>query len=192
MENKPIFDSLPYVEAVHEDYEEYSLALIEEEMKQFNPRMSANIPKVKFRSSMMEQEYKSLVVENQFLPREGNSFQPRKIARPETSPSEWVDSIKEARCRYEAERIRGLVLDAEKEEAAMNWKDFNAALERQKNEWSNALQKQSDIVEEINFQRQQQQQNQFGPELERLNLEYQQVLYRRNQLEHALEGYRRS
>ena len=190
VQEKPILDSLPYVETVHEDYEDYALALIEEEMQQSNPRAFAKPPTLKFRSPMMEQEYRSLVVNNEYVPREGTSFQPRKIAKPDTA-AEFVNAINEAKTRYEAERIRGIVLEAEKGEAAENWKDFNNSLERQRLEWSNALQKQSEIVEEINYQRQQAQINQFGPQLEQLNLEYQQALYRINQLKYAMEADRR-
>jgi hypothetical protein len=93
----------------------------------------------------------------------------------------------------EAERIRTSVLEAEKEEGVLNWKAYNTqSLEQLKNHYSTALQKQREAVEEINYQRQQTQQQQLGPQLDQLNLEYQQALYRRNQLEHAIEGLRRS
>jgi hypothetical protein len=183
--------SLPYVDAVHEDYEDYALALIEEEMKQFNPRSIRKMPVVRFRSTMMQNEYESLVDDNSFVPRKETSFQPRKIARPMTE-DEWISGIKDAKCRHEAERLRGIILDAEKEEAVSKWKDFNTMLGHHQSHWSIALQKQIEIVEEINYQRQQAQQNQLGPQLETLNTDYQNLVYRRNQLEHAIEGVRRS
>ena len=46
-------------------------------------------------------------------------------------------------------------------------------------------------VEEINFRRQQGQTQQVGPEIDRLNQEYEEALYRRNQLEYAIEGIKR-
>jgi hypothetical protein len=58
-------------------------------------------------------------------------------------------------------------------------------------QWSRALSDQREGVEEINFQRQRSQQQQSGPELDQLNTDYQQMLYRRNQLEHSIEGLRR-
>jgi hypothetical protein len=188
--NRIFLDSLPYVDTVHEDYEDYALALIEEEMKQFQPHGGRKVAPVRFRSTMMQQEFKSLVVENQFQPRKETSFQPRKITRPETE-EEWVVGINDAKSRLESERIRGLLLEAEKEEAVESWKDYNMALQHHQMQWENALQRQKESVEEINYQRQQAQQNQLGPQLETLNLEYQQALYRRNQLEHAIEAHRR-
>jgi predicted nucleic acid-binding Zn-ribbon protein len=83
-----------------------------------------------------------------------------------------------------------LVLEAEKEEAVSNWKDYNTALEHLQAQASTALQKEREAVEEINYQRQQTQQQQLGPQLDELNLEYQQVLYRRNQLQHVIAGLR--
>jgi hypothetical protein len=189
-QSEMVLDSLPYVEAVHEDYEEYALALIEEEMKQFNARSLKKMPPLQFRTPLMQHEYGTLIVDDQFVPRPERSFQPLKIARP-TTLDEWkTTAIPQAKSRFEAERIRSLVLEAEKEEAVSNWKDYNTALEHLQAQASTALQKQREAVEEINYQRQQAQQQQLGPQLDQLSLEYQQVLYRRNQLQHAIAGLR--
>jgi hypothetical protein len=192
-QSEMVLDSLPYVEAVHEDYEEYALALIEEEMKEFQPRSMKKMPAIKFRTPIMETEYITRMVDNEFVPRPERSYQPLKIARP-TNLDEWKTiAIPQAKSRLEAERIRTSVLEAEKEEGVLNWKAYNTqSLEQLKNHYSTALQKQREAVEEINYQRQQTQQQQLGPQLDQLNLEYQQALYRRNQLEHAIEGLRRS
>ncbi len=187
-----VLDSLPYVEAVHEDYEEYALSLIEEEMKQFPPRSLKKIDAIRFRTPMMKAEYLERIADGEFKPREERSYQPLKIARPSTL-DEWREvALPQAKARFEAERIRGLILDAEKEEAVENWKAYNAQiLENLRAQWSQALAEQKEAVEEINFQRQQAQQQQYWPEIDQLNTDYQQMLYRRNQLEHAVEGLRR-
>jgi hypothetical protein len=192
MNSEMVIDSLPYVEAVHEDYEEYALAMIEEEMKQFPPRPLKSIPAINYRTPMMKAEYSARVVENEFQPREERSYQPLKIARPSTL-DEWREvALPQAKARLEAERLRGLVLEAEKEEAVQNWKSYNSELlEQMKAQWSRALSEQQEGVEEINFQRQRSQQTQYGPELDQLTTDYQQMLYRRNQLEHSIEGLRR-
>lgn len=185
-----VLDSLPYVEGVHEDYEEYALAMIEEEMKHFKPRSLKKMPTLQFRTPLMQQEYETLIVDNQYIPRPERSFQPLKIARP-TTLDEWkTTAIPQAKSRFEAERIRSLALEAEKEEAILTWKDHIVSLEHLQAQSSTALEKKRAQVEEINYQRQQTQQNQLGPQLEQLNQEYQQALYRRNQLEHAIAGLR--
>ncbi|MGK3752062.1 MAG: hypothetical protein ACI8RD_004366 [Bacillariaceae sp.] len=195
-----LLDSLPYVETVHEDYEEYALALIEEEMKASVPRSLKKMPPLHFRTSMMQKEYESLVVKDgqgtlisvQRPKEQLLSFQPKKIAKP-TTIEEWNDSntIEQAKSQFESERIRSQVIEVEKEEGVANWKDHITSLDELVSFWTKSLQKQAEIVEEINFQRQQSQEKQTGPELERLNQDYQQALYRRNQLEHTIEGLRR-
>lgn len=200
-----VLDSLPYVETVHEDYEEYALALIEEEMKTITPLTSTALLKTKpvqFRTPVMKTEFEALelvedeasgeqrVVNSQ---RTTSSFQPSKIARP-TTLDEWQSSqapLSQLKARLEAERLRGLVLEAEKEEAVQNWKDYNASLDFLKTVWARNLQERSEAVEEVNFQRQQAQTQNLGPEIERLHHEYQQTLYRRNQLEHAIAALKR-
>jgi hypothetical protein len=202
-----VLDSLPYVEAVHEDYEEYALALIEEEMKAIEPRPLKKVPPVKFRTFLMESEYGNVKISRDNDPDPNNhndnevatiervehvSFQPSKIARP-TTIDEWKGhAIPEIKKRFEAERIRGMVLEAEKEDGVDSWKSHNSALDDLKALWTRKLKERTDAVEEINFQRQRMQQDHFGPELDKLNLEYQEALYRRNQLEHAVEGLRRT
>lgn len=188
-----VIDSLPYVEEVHQDYEDYALALIEDEMKQIKPRPLPKAPIMRFRSELMKTEYTERLVDGEFKPREDNiSFHPRKISRPSTL-DEWRSvALPQAKSRFEAERIRGLILDAEKDETVGNWKAYNSkVLEPMKAQWTNTLAGKKESVEEVNFQRQQSQHNQYGPELDQLTTDYQQILYRRNQLQHAIEGMER-
>lgn len=185
-------DSLPYIEAVHEDYEEYALALIEEEMKQLQPRPMNRLKDIQFRTEMMKTEYQARVVNGQFQPREEISYHPPKIARP-NNLEEWrTIAIPQAKSRFESERIRGLVLESEKEEAVANWQAYNSQiLEPLLAQLNTSLTKQREEVEEINYQRQNFQQQLIAPQLDQLTTDYEQILYRRNQLEHAMEGLRR-
>ena len=207
-----LMDSLPYVETVHEDYEEYALALIEEEMKAIVSRpMKKNIP-MNFRTPTMKTEYNTLVVmegnaEGGDAPalvfrdrskEQSQEFQHAKIVKP-TTTEEWTktavdgggDALSQIKARFEAERIRSLVLEVEKEEGVANWKEYNARLDDLGVFWTKSLKQQMDAVEEINFRRQQAQTQQVGPEINRLNEEYEQALYRRNQLEYTIEGIKR-
>lgn len=199
-ESKVILDSLPYIESVHEDYEEYALALIEEEMQNFKPRSLSKIPPLRFRTSLMQKEYDGLQVEEDETTgertvvnpnRDSNTFQPLKIARP-TNLDEWRShAIPQMKSRFEAERIRGIMLEAEKEKGVQIWKDYNAILDNLKGHWSSVLKNSTEKVEEINYQRQESQAQNYGPELTKLEQEYQQALYRRNQVEHAIEALKR-
>mmetsp|Transcript_17166 Transcript_17166/g.35414 ORF Transcript_17166/g.35414 Transcript_17166/m.35414 type:complete len:229 (+) Transcript_17166:52-738(+) len=197
-----ILDSLPYVETVHEDYEEYALALIEEEMKAIAPRPLKKMAPLNFRTPTMQTEYNTLVVEDG----ENSHVQPRpkeqlQLLQPTktTKPKEWkddndqasADALSRIKSRYEAERIRALVLEVEKEDGVASWKDYTASLDESAAFWTKLVQQEVEAVEEINFRRQQAQTQQVGPELDRLDQEYQKALYRRNQLEHAIEGLRR-
>ena len=200
-ESVALLDSLPYVETVHEDYEEYALALIEEEMKAIAPRSMKKMAPLNFRTPTMQKEYETLVNTDGDTPvvvsrpkEHLRAFQPTKIVKP-TTIEEWKDSsggaISQIISRFEAERIRSMVLEAEKEEGVANWKDYNAGLDELAAFWTKSLKQQAEAVEEINFRRQQAQTQQVGPEIDRLNQDYQQALYRRNQIEHAVEGLRR-
>eukprot|EP00980_Cylindrotheca_fusiformis_P028037 scaffold22577_cov122-Cylindrotheca_fusiformis.AAC.16 len=189
--NTIILDSLPYVDSTHEDYEDYALALIEEEMKLLPTQLGDRVAPVRFRSVLMRQEYNSLIVENEFRARQALSFQPEKIARPGTD-EEWIVGLKNIKSRHESERIRGMILEASKEEAVSIWKAYNTGLQCHKVFWESAFQKEKETVEEINYQRQQTQQHQLGPQLGSLEADYQQALYRRNQLAYAIEAQRRS
>jgi hypothetical protein len=206
-----MMDSLPYAETVHEDYEEYALALIEEEMQAIPERPMKKMAPLNFRTPTMQTEYETVVVKGttdegaatsfvQSRPKEQfQVFQPAKISKP-SSLEEWNDkdksnsgddALSRIKARFEAERIRGLVLEVEKEEGVAFWKDYNSKLDDLATFWTNLVKQEVEAVEEINFRRQQAQTQQVGPEIERLNQEYQQALYRRNQLEHAIEGLRR-
>lgn len=196
-----LMDSLPYVENVHEDYEEYALALIEEEMKAIEPRSFQKIPPLNFRTSMMQNEYNALVVMEgdgtmafRERPKEAClAYQPSKITKPSDMVSEAGNTaLSRIKSQYEAERIRSMILEVEKQEGAAIWKDYNAHLDRLGNAWAQSLKQQMDAVEEINFRREQAQSQQVGPEIERLSQKYEHALYRRNQLEYAIEGLRRN
>lgn len=186
-----VLDSLPYVEQIHNDYEDYALSLIEEEMKQTKPRSLPSIPPIRFRSSLMQTEYETLIVNDEVVQRLV-SFLPPKIARGTTSEEWRTHALPKMKQQLEAERIRSMVLEAEKEEGVERWKCYNQSLDNLKALWSATLQQRGEAVEEVNYQRQKIQRGQFGPEIHELTVQYQQMLYRRNQLEHAIEGLKRT
>jgi hypothetical protein len=211
-----LLDSLPYIESIHDDYEEYALGLIEEEMKRMNPRtIMKELPPLRFRTSLLKHEYQALelvpeestgidhhqqpqqpqqwVVRNSQRSSQDNHqmYQPAKILPPPSTSGKEVEweschALSQMKSRYESERLRGIVLDVQEQEDVLNWKDYNNHLDQCKIYWTRILQERNDAVEEINFQRQQKQTQQVKPELDLLVQEYQQILYQRNQLEYML------
>ena len=207
-----VLDSLPYIEQIHNDYEEYALALIEEELKNCKSSNMKPLEPINFRSTLMQKEYEVLVKKDpngdsdaeMTVPRPpqhggGPSFfVPPKIGRPASTPTsksieDWTThAIPAAKQRYESERIRSMMLEAQKEDAVKDWKMYNSTLESSvKSMYESSLKITSDNVEEINYQRQKIQTDSFLPQLDELTVQHQQMVYRRNQLEHTIEGLRR-
>ena len=179
-------DALPYFESTNEDYEEYALALIEDEMKLLEPRQADSVSGIRFRSPIMQQECNLLIVGSKFIERQALPGQ-KNQDRPQTGEA-GVHGVREAKCRYEEERIRSQVLEVEKDEAVESWKKFNECLSLHQMELSGAVKKQFEAVEEINYQRQKLQQQQLGPQIDTLSMEYQRTLHRRNQLKHSIRS----
>ena len=237
--------SLPYcttlvVDQPHEDYEQYALSLIEEEMKQIQPRplLHRDMKVLNCRTKLMKQEYDTLfqnqtatgAAEGEAEAQEDENddgdddddthklmYVPRKnvtLADFDTTPppkrpklsddmndaekaqiiKEWkLHALSYARSKYEAERIRNLNLDVEKQvstgggSSSSNWKRYiEQTLQDMEVQYSRTLQHQRDVVDEINYQRQSSQERMYGPQLEQYYTEYQQVLYKRNTVEYNI------
>ena len=195
-------DSLPYVDAVQDDYEQYALSLIEDEMKAAinKPRQSRDgsnleeLPTINFRTPAMEHEYQT-----RFMAATGNSdngedshtaakaLQIRtKIDPPEgENVQAWRDAVLQARVGYESERARSMALEVKKDAgAALLWKGFNGSLDQDAAAMQSALASQRQTVEQINLQRSEDQQK-AGRQLHILTTQYQTALERRFQLQQA-------
>ena len=179
-----VFDSLPYFEAAHEDYEEYALALIEDEMKLVAPTRTDGVAEIKYRSQIMENECNLLIVGSKFVPRQDLPTQKNR-GRPQ-GEADCASSIREGKRMYEYERIRSQILDAEKSEVAESWKLFNESLSLHQTKLSGMVKNQSEVVQEINYGRQKLQQQQLGPQIDELAIEYRRTLYQRNQIKHGI------
>lgn len=177
-------DSLPYFDSTNEDYEEYAMALIEDEMKLVELPQPNGVTAIRFRSSIMQNECDLLIVGSEFKPRKDDTGKV-KHHRPETEEAS-VSSVREAKFKYEGERIRSQLLEVEKNEAIESWKIFNESLSLHQMELSGAVKKQVDAIEEINYERQNLQQQQLGPQIDALSLEYQRTLYRINGMKHSI------
>lgn len=184
-----VMDSLPYYDVVHEDYEQYALALIEEEMKNRSAPDLDSLPPIKFRTPLMEQEYQRLIdTDGKALSTE---WIITNMANPpggddENDVEAWRTAVKQARSEYEAERAHSMALEARKDNgAAVLWKGFNDNLDKELAALRQAVSEQKERVEQINLYRSEEQQK-VGKQLHILTDKYKNALGRRFQLQQAL------
>lgn len=151
-----VLDSLPYVDAVHEDYEQYALSMIEDEMKTFAPKKMSALPFTKLRSGLLQNDFVTLSQNSDSLVDLQLSIRAKEPS--ENTIKEWRKSVKDARAEYEAERQRNSVLEVEKSEAsAQQWKQYGTMLEALQKNTQKQLIEEKNAVERINAGRQQHQ-----------------------------------
>jgi len=180
-----VLDALPYVDPVNEDYEQYAIALVEEEMKKLPAPKSIPVPPIKFRTELMKGEYK------QRTNRSG-TFQPIDFSSTLSAPENgkdveaWKEAARNARVAYETERLRGILLELDKEGlSAAQWKQYNTLLAKCQEFLQKLLSEQRETVREVNLSRQQSQQ-QSGQELQVLTTQYGSLVQKLYQLKQAI------
>ena len=199
-----VLDSLPYIDAVNEDYEQYALALIEDEMKQHNTSakrrktisMTNDVAVVNLRTESMKEAYarvQSSAARTTATAATSAALLNAVAAPPENSKDAqaWRQAVNKARVAFELERLRSVQLDVDKEDgpasAAEIWKRYNGVvLEPQLAELQQQLILQQKTVEKINFCRQQDQQERCGRQLQVLRLQYEELVQKQFQLHHAI------
>jgi hypothetical protein len=183
-----MMDSLPYVDVVHEDYEQYALALVEEEMKNSKaPDLPSKLPDINFRSVLMEKEYQRFV-DTDGKPKltKWNATNVATVPEDDDDMEAWQAAVGQARSEYEAERTRSMSLEARKDAGAVVlWKGFNEHLDKDLASRQEALHKQRELVEQINLKRSEDQQKD-GKQLHILTDQYQSAVERRFQLQQAI------
>jgi pre-mRNA-splicing factor SPF27 len=201
-----VLDALPYIDPVNEDYEQYALALIEEEMKAHPATTSVKkAPPVYFRTELMKQEYQELYssasgdnaaddADGQGPKRRPEQRQRAAVIEPVSPPAAgqdpeaWKQAVQTARIAYEAERIRSDLLELEKDglgSSVQMWKVYNEILSQSQGVLQQALSTQRQSVEDINLGRQQDQQ-QSGRKLEVLTTQYHELVHKLFQLKQAV------
>lgn len=193
-ETRVILDALPYADPpLPEDYEQYALGLIEKQMKQSLPPSTTSLPEIRFRSPLMQSEY-----DNQALSSSPSSRSPRFVASAfshqlptalpsdTASPEEWKQAVQQARISHEKERIRGILLQVEKDAMiGQQWKQHNEQLARTLELRQQALASQQQAVQDINLRRQQNQQ-QAGKRLQVLETQRHDLVKKQRQLRTAI------
>ena len=186
-----VLDALPYVDPINEDYEQYAAALIEQEMANSNSSAAAPLLPVHFRTPLMKEAYEKYSQRQASASSSGNPPPPQKVpnfatafVRPPTnnnnsasSVEEWTKAVQNARVCYEIERIRGTVLEVQKNNdssagSANRYRQYNDdVLAKNAELLRAAAAAQRASVDEINFSRQNDQQK-IAQELHVLQTQY--------------------
>lgn len=197
-QNATILDALPYIDPVSEDYEQYALSLIEDEMKRLPARRK--ISNANGDSSVSCRNSAAVHEADERVPKIGTKSMAPALSRttseiaapPESDDAQaWRDVVNRARVAYESECLRGIQLEVEKEDgpasSAALWKKYNqSVLEEQHASLQYLLQQQQKTVEEINYCRQQDQQERFGRQLQVLTLQYEELIQKQFHLKQAI------
>ena len=175
-----VIDSLPYFDAIHEDYEQYALALVEEEMHRIIPHKISHLAPLKLKSSLLHNDYKT-ISENP-NPAELD-LEHRAIEPPPGSAVEaWRQAVRDAKAEFEAERQRSTVLEIEKSDASTyQWKHYGTMLESIHEDGQARMMAEKEAVDRINAERQLHQEKE-GRKLHLLALQFQGAVQKRFQL----------
>ncbi|GAX13334.1 pre-mRNA-splicing factor SPF27 [Fistulifera solaris] len=177
-----LIDSLPYVDELNQQYEQYALSLIEEEMQRMAAPRGEHVPKLTCRTPMMQKEWEKRVAGKT------ETFIAPSVKRPSSKASleEWKEAVKRARIAYEAERIRSICLEVDKDPMAGNkWKLHNEKLGKLVQAQKDILAEQQKKVQDIN-QRRQQSQTKSGQQLKVLEIQYQELVAKQQNLKSAI------
>lgn len=182
MSKVALFDALPYVDELNEQYEQYALSLIEEEMNRMATPRGDRVPKLNCRTQIMQTEWEKRTAG------ETESFTMPSVKRPSSKDSldEWKEAVKRARTTYEAERIRSINLEVDRDTmAGKKWKNHNEKLGRLVQAQKDMFAAQQRKVQEIN-QRRQQSQMKTGQHLKVLETQYQELVAKQQTLKSAI------
>jgi hypothetical protein len=179
-----VIDSLPYVDSVHEDYESYALALIEDEMQHIHPPKIRKMSPVRCRSDFMRTEIETLATSQS---RPTLDLESKTKAPSSECVEEWRRAVAAARCEYEAQRQRSMILEIEKSDvSAQQWKLYTSrVLEEIQGNTQYHLSKEKSRVDETNAERQKQQ-HQAGHTLSILTNQWHQLAHKKFSLEMAI------
>lgn len=185
-------DSLPYADQTHEDYEEYAMHLLEDEMNRIPPRRVEPPPAVRFRSPFMKAEYERVVVvaakQEPAVVVVTQDDDDSPLDEPlENTLQAWERAVQRAKVAYEKERLRAVLLDISKEgsTAGEQWKQMNVYLESFKAQLEALLREQKARVDAINIGRRAAQE-QAGQDLLVLSMRYANLIEKTQQLKQAV------
>jgi hypothetical protein len=176
-----VLDSLPYIDPVQDDYEQYALALIEEEMSKTRPPAERKPKEIHFRTSLLQAHYEKRKTEG---PLPTFTEEPVRTPPEGATAQDWNQAVRQARTAYEKERIRGILLQID--DVGKQWKEHNDMLSKEFIMQQQSVMRQRQAVEQINLRRQQTQQQQNGHQLQALETQYRELLTKQFQLKNAI------
>lgn len=182
-ESGVVLDALPYIDSVHEDYEEYALSLIEDEMNKIIPPKVKSLPQLNLKSDLLKNDFKILSQKDSNRVFDINS---RALEPSENTSDAWRKAVGDAKAEYETERQRSVVLEIEKSEVSVQqWKLYGGVLDFLQQQTKQQVEQGRNNVDKINSRRQQHQEK-VGQSLQVLNAQYQDKIQKRLQLQVAL------
>lgn len=178
-------DALPYIDPLDEHYEALALSLIEDEMKNLEPRQTKDLEPIHFGTNIFEKEYEERTQRQGPMPQLPSSATlSAKTAQHDIESLR--ESVRQLRIAFEKERLREATLAAEKRESSSLWKQQIEVLNQQLKVLQQRLDIQQGIVDQINFTRQQEQEG-YGRELDRGTMQFQELLRKRVHLKNAIQ-----
>lgn len=185
-------DSLPYIDPVHENYEQFALALVDEEMHSKNspsPGVMSihNFDRHVVKTKIIQNDYELLV--NNLKPKDDTSInRPQQLPDSKMKYDESKDKIHRARALYESERLRSVQLEIDKEgsgSVSVGLKTFNEkVLSEMQKTLELEVNKRKAVIDDINFERQKKQQK-LSQQLDLLSTKHYDLIDQHYQLREA-------
>lgn len=188
-----IWDALPYVDAVQDDYEQYATALIQEELDQSRNRHTVPELKPVTRSAALAQAIEDRGQETEANDTTICNFSSRYDLKrpPDKAPAaEWKRAVRRLRTAYEVERQRSLalqVLKPETNQVIRQHKNHSSAMAGFLSQDQEVLASKRHETDAINRQRLESQQLIHDKQLHRLELQYHQLVQKQVHLRTAVQ-----
>jgi len=197
-----LLDGLPYIDQVREEYEDYAAALVEQEMQQRSASQEQLHPSL-LRSKLPDKTNRTPLLETECASKESSAEQRQSsqpvpdLDRPALDPpssenvEEWRRAVRRARLAYESERLRAQTLAAEKDESSQLWQDLVKQQLASRDVLQQAVQRTREELQAVNKQRQDDQQQVKGRELQRLETQYWALIRKQHDLKCAIAALQR-
>ena len=203
-----IFDSLPYIDTIHPDHEQYAISLMEQEMKQqklpsskLHPRVVQSIESYSSRKRrrLSQEEILDLMNSNKNISTfagstnldtiDDESFPSKPTGSDTDTVEEWIVTIRKARVAYEKERLRQMELELDQDTLSKLWKRFHQqVLDVQLEQYQRLVQHQQYQVSKVNYERQEHQTKEYHPTLSKLQYQYHDLLQKIYALQNAIRA----
>lgn len=168
--------SLPYIDATDEAYEKKALELIQAEMRGRTAPSVAPLPSSPCLAMDATHKFSA-----------NDASLGVNTPAEDATLDEWKSAVKAARIAYEHARLQNIQLTVDTSTAPELFREYNAhVMDPRSAAMDTMQQKQSTVVQKINFERQQHQQERVGPELRVLEAQRSELIAKQWQLREAI------